>query len=229
MTSSHRHTLPGQHEYDVEPQAGLPEALPAGETLLWQGAPQWRDLCYDLFKIRALSIYFALMIVARMVAVASDGAATSAVFMSGVYLLPFIGLALAGLVWLAWMTSRNTLYTITSHRVVMRIGIALTLTFNLPLKRIVSADLVIRPNGSGDIVLTFGKEDKIAWIHLWPHAKSRQIAHPKPVLRCVQDVKITGKILTDAWQKKSGSANAESSSMQSAAPTVVSSAISSAT
>lgn len=207
MTSSHRHTLPGQHEYDVEPQVGLPEALPEGETLLWQGAPQWRDLCVDLFKIRGLSIYFALMVVARMGAVASDGATVSAIVMSGVYLVPFIALALAGLVWLAWMTAKNTLYTITSHRVVMRIGIALTLTFNLPLKRIISADLVARPNGSGDIVLTFGKDDKIAWVHLWPHAKSWQIGHPKPVLRCVQDVKGTGKILTDAWQKKSAPAS----------------------
>ena len=211
MTSSHRHTTPGQHEYDVEPQAGLPEALPEGETLLWQGAPQWRDLCIDLFKIRALVIYFALMVIARMGAVASDGATASAVLMSGVYLLPFIALALAGLIWLAWMTAQNTLYTITSNRVVMRIGIALTLTFNLPLKRIVSADLVVRPNGSGDIVLTFGKDDKIAWVHLWPHAKSWQIGHPKPVLRCVQDVKATGKILTDAWQKKSTSSNSSTS------------------
>ena len=227
MTSSHRHTLPGQHEYDVEPQAGLPEALPVGETLLWQGAPQWRDLCYDLFKIRALCIYFALMVVARMGAVASDGANTSAVFMSGVYLLPFIASALAGLVWLAWMTSKNTLYSITSHRVVMRIGIALTLTFNLPLKRIVSADLVIRPNGSGDIVLTFGKEDKIAWVHLWPHAKSWQLAHPKPVLRCVKNVKGTAKVLTDAWQKKSTATHAELSANQSAAAPIISTAISS--
>ena len=203
MTTAHRHTNPGQHEYDVEPQPGLPEALPEGETLLWQGAPSWKDLCVDLFKIRALGIYFALMVVARMGAVASDGSDITTILMSGVYLLPFIAMALAGLVWLAWMTAQNALYTITSHRIVMRIGIALTLTFNLPLKRIVSADLVARANGSGDIVLTFGPDDKIAWVHLWPHAKSWKIGHPKPVLRCVQDVKATGKILTDAWQQKS--------------------------
>ena len=35
---------------------------------------------------------------------------------------------------LAWLTSRNTVYTITNKRVVMRIGIVLSVTFNLPLR-----------------------------------------------------------------------------------------------
>ena len=42
---------------------------------------------------------------------------------------------------MAWLSARNTVYTITDRRVVMRIGIVLTLTFNLPFKRIAAAGL----------------------------------------------------------------------------------------
>ena len=34
----------GDGDVDFEPVPGLPAPLPAGETLLWQGAPDWRDL-----------------------------------------------------------------------------------------------------------------------------------------------------------------------------------------
>jgi hypothetical protein len=42
---------------------------------------------------------------------------------------------------LAWLSARTTVYTITDKRVVMRIGIVLSLTFNLPLRQIESAGL----------------------------------------------------------------------------------------
>ena len=31
-------------EYEIEPIPGLPGRLPPGETILWQGAPDWRVL-----------------------------------------------------------------------------------------------------------------------------------------------------------------------------------------
>ena len=46
----------------VEPLRGLPEPLPAGERILWQGAPDWRALAVDVFHVRAVWIYGALLI-----------------------------------------------------------------------------------------------------------------------------------------------------------------------
>ena len=40
-------------EHDDEPQNGLPEALPAGERLLWQGSPDWRVLARHGFHFNA--------------------------------------------------------------------------------------------------------------------------------------------------------------------------------
>jgi hypothetical protein len=53
----------------------------------------------------------------------------------------------------------------------MRIGIVLTVTFNLPLKRIQAAGLQPVADGTGDLPLTLGPRDRIAWLHLWPHVR----------------------------------------------------------
>ena len=44
---------------------GLPERLPEGETLLWQGRPSWRQLALRAFHVREIAIYFALLLAWR--------------------------------------------------------------------------------------------------------------------------------------------------------------------
>ena len=41
---------------------GLPERLPDGERLLWQGAPDWRALARQAFHVRGLAIYFGAIV-----------------------------------------------------------------------------------------------------------------------------------------------------------------------
>ena len=60
-------------EHDSEPLKGLPEALPAGEQVLWQGVPAWRGLALDAYRVRALSVYFAVIVVARCVWLLASG------------------------------------------------------------------------------------------------------------------------------------------------------------
>jgi hypothetical protein len=57
-------------EHEFEPQRGLPQALPPGERMLWQGAPDWRVLARDVMHLRALSGYFAALLAWRAVSVA---------------------------------------------------------------------------------------------------------------------------------------------------------------
>ena len=54
-----------EHEFEAAP--GLPEALPAGERILWQGSPDWKLLAAEAFHVRRLSLYFALMIALQAV------------------------------------------------------------------------------------------------------------------------------------------------------------------
>ncbi|MBT5209757.1 MAG: PH domain-containing protein, partial [Halieaceae bacterium] len=49
-------------EYEYEPINGLPENLPEGESIVWQGAPRWTALANRVFQVRTLALYFAALI-----------------------------------------------------------------------------------------------------------------------------------------------------------------------
>ena len=53
---------------EIEPVHGLPKRLPPGEEVLWQGRPSWRSLARQVFRLRWLTFYFALLVVARITA-----------------------------------------------------------------------------------------------------------------------------------------------------------------
>ena len=105
-----------------------------------------------------------------------------------------------GLVYcLAYFTAITTVYTMTNRRIVMRIGIALTLSFNLPYKEIISADFKEKKDGFGNIPLRISPTTKIAYFHLWPHARPFCFNNPEPMLRNIANVKEVATLLTNAW------------------------------
>jgi hypothetical protein len=126
------------HEHELEPQYGLPERLPANEKILWQGSPDARVLARSAFHIRKLALYFVALVAINAASVVTDGATAMDVLLALVWPAGLSALALGGVWTLAWLTARTAVYTVTDRRVVMRIGIVLTLTFNLPLRRIAS-------------------------------------------------------------------------------------------
>ena len=48
-------------DFDQEPIRGLPEMLPPGERILWQGAPSARALARDALRVRWVGGYFAVL------------------------------------------------------------------------------------------------------------------------------------------------------------------------
>jgi hypothetical protein len=76
-------------------------------------------------------------------------AALSEILFSSGALAILSTMAIALLEAFAWGVQKTTLYTITNKRIVMRIGVALSATFNLPFTRIVSADMREDKNGNG--------------------------------------------------------------------------------
>ena len=192
------------HEHEFEPQFGLPERLPGNERILWQGSPTVAALAQSAFHLRKIALYFAVLLVARAAQEVSSGASAVEVLLSLKWLAP---LALTGLliVWtLAWLTARTTVYTLTNKRVVMRLGIVLTVTFNLPLSRIASADLRALNADHGDITLALKGEDRIAWVHLWPSVRPWRINKTEPTLRAVPEARAVAVLLRDAWSQATG-------------------------
>ena len=194
------------HEHEWEAAPGLPSRLPANERVVWQGAPDWRSLACHAFHVPKLAAYFALMLLVQLINLASpdsgvgwkplDAIELKSLFVAaGLY-----ALALCLLMGAAWMSASTTLYTLTNKRVVMRIGIVLTLTFNIPYKRIAGASLKPYRDGMGDIALALYPEDRIGWAHLWPHQRAWHISQPQPTLRCLSDGRQVGQMLLDLWR-----------------------------
>jgi hypothetical protein len=100
---------------------------------------------------------------------------------------------------LARLTATTTVYTLTDKRVVMRIGIVLTVTYNLPLRQVDSADLVPLPGGAGEIALTLREGTRIAYLQLWPHARPWRLARTQPMLRCLPDGQAVSAQLARVW------------------------------
>ena len=192
------------HEYEFEPQYGLPERLPADEQILWQGSPDTKALAMSAFHMRKLFIYFLLLTVACAWPAIETGAGPWAMLLAVKWIVPLTVVAMVSVWILALMTARTTVYTLTNKRVVMRLGIVLTVTFNLPLKRISAADVREISGGFGDISLALIGEDRIAWVHLWPSVRPWRIKKTEPTLRAVPDARAVAVQLRDAWSQATG-------------------------
>lgn len=189
---------PVQHEHEFEAAPGLPEHLPRGERILWQGVPDWRMLANQVFHVRAIAIYFAVLLGWRAANVLYDGGGAVQALLSVALLAPLALLALGLLCVLAWLSARTTIYTLTNRRVVMRVGIVLSITFNLPLRQVESAGLRPLRGDFGDIALVLAPGERIAYLHLWPHVRPWQLKRTQPMLRCVADAAAVGQLLSRA-------------------------------
>jgi hypothetical protein len=189
------------HEHEFEAAPGLPEPLPASEKILWQGSPDWRVLGNEAFHLKTLSIYFALMVMLQALLSwdATLGLSKNLMALMTSTLLACVALGLLALT--AWLSASTTLYTITDKRIVMRIGIVLTLTFNLPFSRIQAAQIKNSKNGKGNIAVDLQGPDRIAYLHLWPHARPWHLKQPQPMLRALPEVANVGSLLQASWEK----------------------------
>ena len=196
--SGHRHTT-HEHEHEFEAERGLPEPLPAGERLLWQGAPDWRLLARHAFHVRKLAVYFAVILALRFVSAFESAGGAFGALRETLWLLPLAAAAIGIALLLAWLAARTTVYTLTDRRVVMRVGIVLTLTFNLPFRHVDAAALHTLDGDAGDIALTLDASTRIAYLHLWPHARPWKVARTQPMLRALPDAARVAALLREAW------------------------------
>jgi hypothetical protein len=194
-------------EYEFEAALGLPEPLPQGETILWQGAPNWISMAKHVFRLQWLSLYFAVIVIWQLISVSNsdEGLAAGWSSVALAFFLAVIGLVLIGC--LAYWSATTAMYTLTNRRIVMRVGIVLTVTFNFPYKTLGSAGLRLYKDGTGDIPIQIATEDKIAFFHLWPHVRPWRLANPEPMLRCVPDAQQVAQLLTEAWMQSTDASN----------------------
>jgi Bacterial PH domain len=189
-------------DFDFEPQPGLPAPLPAGEDLLWQGSPDAATLAREAFKANWVLGYLLVIAVWRAsIAFPEGGFALSvAVF------LPYLALAFAGygiVRLLARAVARAAIYSITTNRVILRIGAALQVTWTVPYTKVASASLSTRPmTGIGTIALDLVDGQHISYLALWPHLRPGFARKVQPAFRCIPDAARVARILSDAAQTR---------------------------
>jgi hypothetical protein len=186
-------------DFAFEPVRGLPAPLPEGEHILWQGAPDWRALAREALLTRWIAGWFVLLALWRGLAA---GEGVMGMLGAGVPLL-LLGAAAVLILWgVAWAMARAAVYTLTNRRVVMRIGAALQVTFNLPFKQIETASLDLRKGGTGTIALRLTEGSKIAYLVAWPHVRPWHMARTEPALRCIPDARRVAALIAETAESQ---------------------------
>ena len=193
--------MSGQDDFAFDALPGLPERPPQGELILWQGRPDAWALARDAYKIRWFAAYFAVIVLWRAGSAFAEGGLALALAMG----LPYLILGLLGLsiiYGLAWVQARATTYTLTTARVVLRIGAALPVTFNLPFAQVGAASLDLRRDGTGTIALETLGETRISVLVAWPHLRPGHWEKTQPALRSVPDAGRVARMLAEAAEAR---------------------------
>lgn len=188
-------------DFNFEPLPGLPALPPTGEEVLWQGRPASFRLAREAYGLTWVAGYFVLIVGWQ----ASRGFVEAGMAGAFAFGIPYLVLGLLGcaVVWLlAYAQARTTVYTITTARVVLRIGAALSVTINLPFRQIESAGLDLKSGGTGTIALRLTEGSKLSWLTLWPHVRPWRMGRPEPALRCIPDAARVAKLLAAAAETR---------------------------
>jgi putative photosynthetic complex assembly protein len=185
-------------EHDYEPAPGLPQTLPQGEEVLWKGGSESGSLARNTFHVRKLALYFGLLLALRLAFKLNDGA-TLASALSGVAVLAILAAVALGLITgYASLMARSAMFTITNRRIVLRCGVAVPLTVNLPFSRIEAVDVREHGDRSGEIALLPERRSRVSYVLLWPMVKPWRFLRVRPVLRGIPDVAAVAGVLVEA-------------------------------
>lgn len=203
------------HDHAPEYMPGIPEPLPEGERLLWQGSPRWQNLAIGALHVRKLVFYFALLAAWRIGSDLAGGQGAGAALAGAAGLAVPAGLAIGVLLLIAWQMGRTTIYTVTTERVMLRFGIALPMTANIPYSLVQSAAVKIGSDGSGDIPINVKPGNGVSWLIFWPHVRPWSFGNAQPMLRGIPDAERVARMLADALAQYSNQTSNQTSGQAS--------------
>lgn len=194
--SIHQESAVQEHDdFDFEHSPGIPAALPPGEQIVWQGSPDKWELAKNAFHLRKIALYFFILLVVHLFSVinAQSNGQVPTVSFTTTLLMSLTGLGILSV--LAWLTANVTIYTVTNRRILIRFGVALQITINLPFAQIKGADMRVDKRGFGDIPLMLKDSRQVNYFILWPHVRPWNFSQPQPMLRCIPKVEHVARII----------------------------------
>jgi hypothetical protein len=196
----------GGPEHDFEPVRGLPARLPQGERIVWQGAPDARVVLRRLLRARLVAAGFALMAL-WSVALGLEAGENAVKLIARIAFAAAGAAIVMGMLWLyARAVARTSLYTVTNRRIVMRIGVAISASFNLPFTQVVEAGFREADDGTGDIALSLSAGHGLSSAVFFPHQKGAIWRKLEPQLICLGDVRTAAAILAAQIQAHAAAA-----------------------
>lgn len=188
-------------DFKFEPVRGLPEALPEGEHILWQGNPDPLRLARDALKLNWVAGYFAVLIVWR-IGVSSTSYPLAEAMTHGIPFLVIGMLACLLIYGLATIQAKSAVYTLTNKRVAMRIGAALTMTLNLPYTQIGNAALDMKRSGHGTLAFELIGDTRFSYLMTWPHVRPWHLSKTQPSFRSIPDAEKVARIFAEAAEAR---------------------------
>ena len=97
-----------------------------GESVLWEGRPDWRALARDVTHVGWVAAYFGVMLIWGAASDRMAGMGPAATLLAGVPLFLAGVAVMAACIGFAYVIARTTTYTVTTERCILRYGVALT-------------------------------------------------------------------------------------------------------
>jgi len=188
-------------DFKFEPVRGLPEALPEGEHILWQGSPSPLRLARDALGLTWVAGYFVLLTIWR-VGVSSTFVPMDQALAHGVPFLVVGALCCLLILGLATMQAKSAVYTLTNKRVAMRVGAALTMTLNLPYTQIGNAGLDVKKSGHGTLAFELIGDTRFSYMMTWPHVRPWYMSKTQPAFRSIPDAHAVAEIFAQAAEAR---------------------------
>ena len=190
--------------------------LPPDETLLWSAQPKPSAFVRRVFHLRALTMYFALIVGFSSIGTLSSAAEMKVLLGSLVWQLSLGGMVLVILNVLGRFYAKSTIYALTNKRFVIRSGLALPSVIAIPLTKLQSAGIRTYSDDTGDIVLVPDKGLKVYWLLLWPSVRTFEWRHVQPLLRAIEKPEVVAGMLKELISIESESdANQQTDDRQS--------------
>jgi hypothetical protein len=164
--------------------------LPAGERVLWSGAPDRRSLARYFMRERWILAFvvFSFSIGAAEALQHTDGAVPRLIGVATLSAIMAL-IAIVSVRLLAWQLAKSSQYVITNRRVYFNIGIVMRADANIPYSSVETIDLLHRADGSADLMVTLTDEQEIPWLLLFPHMSWRGVRRGRPTFRALRDHK----------------------------------------
>ncbi len=191
-------------EHEIEPVPGLPGTPPAGEEILWQGRPSSRLVARYGLKSLWIGGYFLLLAIWAGVSGFADGRPLGGILFSIAVLAALAAVVLGLIEFYAWAVERTTLYTVTTERVVLRFGVALSMSLNLPFNQITGLALGKLGGKAGTIAVALKPGHRLSWLVQWPHVRGWRFSAPEPSLICLDDAEAVAALLAFAYGRHAG-------------------------